>query len=313
MPDSLRALRRNATQLAIGQTITATSALPIGPQRAVVSSMTSFAGSIPFLSRKVRENMRLALGHDVPAQTERLYFRQVGWVLSNSLIAFHHGIAATQAPEAVKFDGSVHLLDEAVAEGRGVVLAAPHWCAHEIAAAIINCRNPMAMLVREGSSSDRTARKVKWYNALGVETVLRPSRASAIKDAVAYLNVLKRGKLLAVTLDHLAAPGQGIETRIFGRAASLQGGAFALAISAKAPMIRVSTQWQPDASLLLVFDRAPLTLDTSDRYAAMRDGVQDWCLWFEEKLRANPENWLFWLDRRWSHFFRATPRTAFAE
>src|SRR5262249_5114807 len=107
--------------------------------------------------------------------------------------------------------------------------------------------------------------------------------------------------------------GQGVETRIFGRAARLQGGAFALAISARAPMIRVSNRWQPDASLLIMFDRAPLALDASDRGAAIRAGVEDWCLWFEQKLRAHPENWLFWLDRRWSQFLHATPRASCSE
>ena len=42
-----------------------------------------------------------------------------------------------------------------------------------------------------------------------------------------------------------------------------------------------------------------------DRDGAVRAAAQDWCLWFEDKLRANPENWLFWLDKRWSRFLRA--------
>jgi lauroyl/myristoyl acyltransferase len=295
--NSLQRLRRTATQLAIRQAIMATAALPIGLQRSAVRSLVALTGGIPMLRWKVRENMRLALGHDLPARAESLYFRHLGWVLSNSLSTFHYGIAATPVPQEVKFDESIRLLDDAVAEGRGVVLAAPHWLAHELAAAIINRRHPMAMLVRQAPTSDRATRKLKWYNALGV----------------AYLRVLKSGKLLAVTPDLLAEPGQGVETCIFGRPARLHGGAFALAISARAPMIRVFARWQPDSSLVVMFDRAPLTLDSCDRDAAIRAGMQDWCRWFEEKLRANPENWLFWLDKRWSRFLRATPRVSAAE
>jgi lauroyl/myristoyl acyltransferase len=311
--NSLQRLRRTATQLAIRQAIMATAALPIGLQRSAVRSLVALTGGIPMLRWKVRENMRLALGHDLPARAESLYFRHLGWVLSNSLSTFHYGIAATPVPQEVKFDESIRLLDDAVAEGRGVVLAAPHWLAHELAAAIINRRHPMAMLVRQAPTSDRATRKLKWYNALGVEIVLRPRQVSTIKDAVAYLRVLKSGKLLAVTPDLLAEPGQGVETCIFGRPARLHGGAFALAISARAPMIRVFARWQPDSSLVVMFDRAPLTLDSCDRDAAIRAGMQDWCRWFEEKLRANPENWLFWLDKRWSRFLRATPRVSAAE
>jgi lauroyl/myristoyl acyltransferase len=62
-----------------------------------------------------------------------------------------------------------------------------------------------------------------------------------------------------------------------------------------------------------MFDCAPTINDALSRDAAIRAGVQDWCLWFEEKLRANPENWLFWLDKRWSRFLRASPRASDAK
>jgi lauroyl/myristoyl acyltransferase len=313
MSESLQWLRRGATQLAVRQVITATAALPIDLQGSAVRSLVAVASGIPVLRRKVRENMRLALGHDVAAHAGRLYFRHLSWFLSRSLSVYHYGIAATPVGKEVKFDESVRLLDEAVAEGRGVVLTVPHWSGHELVAATINLRHPMVMLVRQAPTPERAARKLKWYGALGAETVLRPNRVSTIKDAAAYLRVLKRGKLLAITPDLLADPGHGVETCIFSRRARLHGGAFALAISARAPMIRVSGRWQPDSTVTLTFDRAPPTLDTGDRDAAIRAAVQDWSRWFEEKLRDSPENWLFWLDKRWTRFLRATPRALGAE
>ena len=313
MAESLRQLRQAATQLAIRRTISATAGLPIGLQGSIVRSLVAFAGGIPMLRWKVGQNMRLALGPDVPAQAASLYFHHLGWFQSNSLATFHYGIGATSVPREVKLDESVRLLDDAVAEGRGVVLTFPHWSGHELLAAIINRRHPMAILARQAPTPERATRKLKWYNALGVETVLRPNGVSTIKDAVAYLKVLTRGKLLAITPDLLAGPGQGVETCIFGRPARLHGGAFALAISTRAPMIRFSGRWQPDSSVVLMFDRAPLALDGRDRDAAIRAGVQDWCHWFEEKLRMNPENWQFWLDKRWSRFLRSVPRASGAE
>src|ERR1700676_2088049 len=120
MTDSLRQLRRGATQLAVRHAIRATAALPIGVQRSVVRSLVALAGGIPMLRWKVRDKMCLALGHDVPAHVESLYFRHLGWFLSSSLSTFHCGVAATPVPQEVKFDESVRLLDDAVAEGRGV-------------------------------------------------------------------------------------------------------------------------------------------------------------------------------------------------
>src|SRR5258708_5063396 len=140
MANFLEQSRRAATQLAIRQAIRATAGLPIGLQRSFVRSSVALAGAIPMLRWKVRENMRLALGHDVPAQAESRYFRHLGWLLSSSLATFHRGIAATTVPEEVSFDESVRVLDDAVAEGRGVVLTTPHWSGHELWAAIINRR-----------------------------------------------------------------------------------------------------------------------------------------------------------------------------
>jgi lauroyl/myristoyl acyltransferase len=313
MADTLRQLRRGATQLAIRTALAATAVLPMGLDRAAVRGVVALAGGLPMLRRKVRRNMRLALGDDVPAEAEGRYFRHLAWLYSNSLTAFRSGVAATPLPNEVKFDESVRLLDEAVAEGRGVVLTSPHWLGHELVAAIINLRHPVAMFVRQAPTAERALRKLKWYRALGAEIVLRPDRASSIEDAVAYLRVLRKGKLLAITPDLLADPGQGVETSIFGRPARLQGGAFTLAILAKAPLIRVSGRWQSDSTITVMFDRAPLPLDARDRDAAVRAAVQDWCCWFEEKLRQNPDTWLFWLDKRWSRFLQATPRASGAK
>ncbi|HEY1540967.1 MAG TPA: lysophospholipid acyltransferase family protein [Xanthobacteraceae bacterium] len=309
MSDLLRRYRRGATQLAIRHLINVTAPLPVGAQRSAARSLAALAYRIPTARRTVGENMRLALGQDVPAQTVHLYFQHLGWFWSSALATFNRGFAATPVPTEVNFDQSISVLDEAAAEGNGVVLTAAHWSGHELAGATINLRHPMVMLVRPAMTSEREARKLKWYRALGAEIVVRPSGTSTIKDAAAYLNVLRRGKMLAITPDLLADPEQGVETFIFGRPARLYGGAFALAISARAPLIRLSFQWQHDSSLLLRFDRAPLP-DAADRATAIRIAVQDWCRWFEDRLRANPENWSFWLDKRWSRFLRTTPRAS---
>lgn len=313
MAEALQRLRRAATQMAIGHLIATAGALPRPLQHSAVRSLVGLAAGVPMLRRKLAENMRLALGYDVSTETQRAYFDRVGWLLNNSLSAFHHGLAATSLPEGLTYDETVGVLDEAVAERRGVVITCPHWTGHELVAATIGRRHPMAMVVRQVSDANRMARKLKWYDALGVETVLRPDRGSTIKDAVAYLKVLKSGKLLAITPDLLADPGHGVETRIFDRPARLHGGAVTLAIMANAPLIRVFGRWRPDHSVVPVFGRAALKLDCDDRGAAIRAGVQDWCHWFEQTVRAQPQDWLFWLDKRWSRFLRETPRDLGAE
>ena len=128
-------LRRDFTQLAIRSAIAATARLPIEHQRRTVRSLIAFAGEIPALRRKVRRNMSMALGADVPPHAERLYFSRVGWFLANALAVFHHGAKASAVFDEIKLDESIGVLDAAVAEGRGAVIVSPHWCGHELVAA----------------------------------------------------------------------------------------------------------------------------------------------------------------------------------
>jgi len=157
----LRQIRRAATELALQSAIKAARVAPVNVQRSVVGSSIALAGRIPMLRSRVRENMQLALGDDVPYRADSSYFHHVGWPQASSLITFNSGIGATSVLDEVKFDESVQILDDAVAEGRGVVLVSPHWSGHELVAAVINRRYPMVFLVRGAATSRRFARKLR--------------------------------------------------------------------------------------------------------------------------------------------------------
>jgi len=313
MAVSAQKFRRGTKQLVMRQAIRATARLPIAHQRGILRSLFTLAGGLPMVRRKVRDNMRLALGPDVPADAASLYFRRVGWFMSSSLAIFHHGLDATPVVDEVKFDNSVQLFDEAVAEGRGVVITTPHWSGYEIIGGVLNRRHPTAIMGRQSSSPEHMARKLRWYDALGVQALLRPSGVSSMKDAVSFLSVLKKGKALVITPDLLAESGQGVETQVFGRPARLHGGAFAIANTARAPLLRLTCQWQSDRTVVITWERAPAMVRSSDRETAVRDAAQDWCRWFEARLATSPENWLFWLDKRWTALLRSTPVGAAAE
>ncbi len=302
-------VRRSISEFAIERTIAATGSLSAERQRRAGRSLAAAAGAIPLLRARAMANMRLAFGNDVPAEAAVLYFRRVSWWLSNALATFHHGVAETPIADEVGFDDTYRVVDEAIAQGRGAVVTSPHWCGHELIAAVVNKRHPITLVVRHASTDEKMARKLKWYSALGVDVVVRPRRSSAIKDAVAYLKVLKQGRLLAITPDLLAPEDAGIAVEMFGRKAKIFAGAFAIASAARAPLLLPSPRWQSDSRVVYSWRRTEPPPQAKDGSAAIASAAQDWCRWFEGELRGNPENWLFWLDKRWSQFLRATPHS----
>jgi lauroyl/myristoyl acyltransferase len=300
-------LRRSVSEFAIRQTIAATGLFPPAIQRRTGRSLVSVAGSIPMLQARALANMRLALGSDVPSEAAQLYFRRIAWWLSNTLTVFHHGIDASPIAEEVAFDDTFAVVDEAIALGRGAVITSPHWFGHELTTALINRRHPITLVVRQGTNAEKMARKLKWYSALGVDVVVRPRGASAIKDAAAYLKVLKQNRILAVTPDLLTSQDAGVGVEIFGRGGQIFAGAFAIASIARAPLLRPFPRWQSDSRLIVSWASTDLPSVDQNRTAVIAGAAQDWCRWFEGKLRSRPQDWLFWLDKRWSRFLRATP------
>jgi hypothetical protein len=131
------------------------------------------------------------------------------------------------------------------------------------------------------------ARKLKWYSALGVDVVVRPRGASAIKDAAAYLKVLRQNQILAITPDLLTTPDAGIGVEICGRPGKISG-AFAIASIARAPLLRPFPRWQSDSRVILSWASVDLPSDDQNRTAVIAGAAQDWRRWFERKLRSQP-------------------------
>ena len=167
MDFSLSQLRRDLTQRAIRSAIAATARVSIDHQRRTIRSLTRLLGETPMLRRRVRTNMLMALGDNVPPDAEILYFRRLGWFLASALAVFHHGTKASAVFDEIKFDQSIAVLDAAVAEGRGAVIISPHWCGHELVAAEVNRRHRMTLLVVWGSRGGNRAAAQAYLNGQG--------------------------------------------------------------------------------------------------------------------------------------------------
>jgi lauroyl/myristoyl acyltransferase len=302
-------LRRAVTRAAVHGALAVSRWLGPAGVLEVGRAVGGLAGLAGPLRRRLATNFRLA---GIAPTEERLdaWFRRFGTWAGWSLAVYQAGLDGSGLLGRISFDESLAHLDAALARGRGVVLAAPHLACHEITAGFLHRRHPVAALVRESKSADHDAVKRRWYEALGLEIVHRARGSSLVADVVAMLRVLRNGRVLAVTPDVLLPEDKGTHVRFFGREVCLSPGVVVLAQRSGAPLVTAQLEWDdgPGSRLGRVRIRfsPPLELPAAgDREQAARLGLQLWCAETEEYLRRRPENWLFWLDKRWTRALRA--------
>jgi KDO2-lipid IV(A) lauroyltransferase len=197
-----------------------------------------------------------------------------------------------------------------MAKGKGVLLAAAHFFCHEMGAAAINLRHPIVALVRESKDSAHQEIKDRWYLATGMEVVRRSRQSSLMSDTLAYLRVLRANKVLAITPDLPMADDKGVPVRLLGRDVVLPSGLVALSLRSGAPLVPCWGEWLPDRhgrprEGVIRFD-APLEFPSGgNREATIQAGMQEYATRLEDYLRRFPENWMFWLDKRWTRIWQA--------
>jgi len=186
--------------------------------------------------------------------------------------------------------------------GRGAVMVCPHLVGHEIVAGSLTADLPITVLVRKAPDPQYEAVKQRWYRSLGVEVVYRPQKGEqfqGLAEVTSALRVLRRNQVLAMTPDLLQRPGSGVEVDLFGRRAELPAGAFFLAIRAGAPLL--PSFFHHREGRYHLWGSEALEVDPSlERDAAVAELAQQWAKQFEGFVRAHPDMWQFWLDKRWS-------------
>lgn len=312
----LDTLRRRVTRGATIAALRVTGALGCGTTRSLGVAWGRLAHLFPGMRQRLADNL-CAAGMDASDATLKAYFRRLGLWVGHSLGVYGAGLDHSLVGTQIDLDpDTLHHLDDAVAKGKGVVVAAPHLFCHEIGAGLINRRYPVTALVRESKDPDWGEIKNRWYgSALGLRTVLRPRKGSTAGDIAAMLRVLRGGQLLGITPDVLTSRTSGLPVTLFGRSVLLSPGMILLAMRSGAPLITVGGQWFTDPAAptreraRIVFS-PPLELPKSgDRDAALRDGLQRWCSHFEATLRRSPADWLFWLDKGWTRVLRQPATT----
>lgn len=317
MREQLTKLRRAATDRILSSGLHASRVVPdvmLGPMTAAAGRA---AGSSRLLRRRLESAMHAALGSErVPETSPQQYIARLATCARLQAAVYNRGFARSGVDRSIRLGDSREFLDEAVSHGKGVLLVSPHLLGHELGAGVINQKYPVTALVRESDRPLRRQLKNRWYDSLGVDTVLRPRHASVLADLRACLKALRRKQLVGVTPDLPVEPGEGTPVEIFGRTVWLKPGFVVLAMQSGAPVLPVFSRWRDNQHMDVEFSRPfclPRPRRSSDPVAAahaQQRTLQEWCCWFEAFLRENPADWTFWLDKRWNRILSQKPDEA---
>jgi Kdo2-lipid IVA lauroyltransferase/acyltransferase len=240
------------------------------------------------LRRAAAQNIAHAFP-DLAAAERARFVRRVylglGGLLGDTVAALH---AKRQPPPLPFLPGSRAVLEDALAEGRGVVFASAHlgpW--EEVAASLVAAGFPLTVVAREPYDPRFATLYARLRERRGVRTIYRGAAGAGI----GLVRVLRRGELLGVPMD-LASRVTSIEAPFLGRPARTAVGPARLAIRTGAVVVVGTAAPMPGTSRLgLSFCRIESSTDEHELTRRINVALGD-------RIRRLPELWP-WMHDRW--------------
>ena len=191
-------------------------------------------------------------------------------------------------PEAYGWD----VLEEARAEGRGIIGVAGHFGNWELGGAYLQARGiPCDAVVRHLANPlvDQWIAATRTVGGVNVvyddQAVRRTTRA------------LREGRLVGFLADQGVKGLASTFVPFFGRPAKTPRGPAVFALRFGAPMILIIPYREPSGKYRMSLERIPL-VDTGDREADIDTMVATWTRMLEGWVRRFPEQY-FWQHQRW--------------
>jgi KDO2-lipid IV(A) lauroyltransferase len=193
-----------------------------------------------------------------------------------------------------------HVVEEAMAEQKGVILVAGHLGNWELSGAYCAARGiDIEAVVRQQENPlfdgylSRTRQRIGFKPIYDGDAVRRVPRALRNKAMVAFV------------MDQGAAGLASTWVKFFGRFAKTPRGAATFALRLGSPVIFLVALREPDGSFVAHFERVPVH-ETGDKSADVDRIVADCTSVLERWVRKAPEQY-FWHHRRWKHQRPNTP------
>jgi KDO2-lipid IV(A) lauroyltransferase len=251
---------------------------------------------LPALRAIATKNVERALPEVASARCRarlvRRVYRELGALLGDTVATLHPKRAISPLPF---LPGARACLDEALAEGRGVVFASAHLGPWErVASSIVAAGIPLTVLAREPYDPRLARIYERLRGARGVRTIYRGASSAGI----ALARVLRKGGVLGIPMD-LASRVPSIEVPFLGLPAPTPIGPARLALRMGSPVIVGSAVPTAGGAVGISFTRIEIRPSTegspeTDAHALTVRINEE----LSARIRAFPEAWP-WMHSRW--------------
>lgn len=249
---------------------------------------------IPIRRNMVRMQIRRALGAEVDHSQAASITRRMFENLGMNLIEFLR-IDPTRPEKTLRYVETSHKerLDEALAEGRGVLVLTAHFGNWDL----LCCSQALDKLPLDILSKEIKPAFLNrfWMNsrkACGLRIL--PDRG--IKQKL--LDELGQGRVIGFVFDqHDPRPGAVVE-EFFGMQAACTPGLAELALDSGAPVVPVFLHRLPGGRHRMKVGRSIPLCEGVDRAESVKLTTRSYNRVLEEEIRSRPDHWM-WLHRRW--------------
>ncbi len=258
--------------------------------RRVLLTLGTWARHTPVGRAEVaRRQLAAAFPQETGPQIERrlaLVYDHLALTVAETFCADPERLLAT-----VRVDPGWALLDEALAAGKGAILATGHLGNFELGGALVARRYPLLDVVKTQRNGLFDGHLQGMRHARGIATVPMPGSAGPI------LRHLRSGGLVSLLLDQDAG-SRGLMVDFLGRPASTWPGAARFSLRTGCPVVPAAMVRQRDGGHCLRLGPVLRPADFEDSPAGVLGYLQKISSSFETFVLEHPEQWL-WVHRRW--------------
>jgi len=252
-----------------------------------------------FIGRKKRiaiENLRTVFGEEKTEAEIKKIFRSCFYGFGKGMIELMY---STGHPEIIKekvvFENK-HYLDDALAQGNGVVAVSAHFGNFPLLLLRIAQEGYLTKVIMRSARDQKVEEYFrKFRKRIGLNVIYTHPRRKCV---VRSLEALRNNEFLFIPLDQHSGSEGSVFVDFFGKKAATATGPAVFAMRTKAPIVPVFIIRQDNGMHKIVFDKPIAIQEREDEKKTIEATIVKITKVIEKYVRQYPQEWS-WMHRRW--------------